>query len=178
MHLCPRGSQPSLNLDTRAVHCVVSWRRCTVHLPAAPHPSRNPGLELAATTLSQSRVFSAAALRHAGVPAYLAGRSRLLHPPELRSLDGSALWIDPLGRLRDVWRGAAAVVYRRRCLRSGVVARRGTRMARVPVSPAGAAARLPRRLPDLRVDLGRVALSRTPLDRLQAGHKAHLLPRL
>ena len=51
-------------------------------------------------------------------------------------------------------------------------------MARVPVSQAAAAVRLPRRLPDLRVDLGRVALSGTPLDRLQAGHKAHLLPRL
>src|ERR1700677_2005722 len=127
---------------------------------------------------SLSLAYFLPALRHAGVPAHLAGRSRLLHPPELRSLDGSALWIDPLGRLRDVWRGAAAVVYRRRCLRSGVVARRGTRMARVPVSPAAAAARLPRRLPDLRVDLGRVALSGTPLDRLQAGHKAHLLPRV
>jgi hypothetical protein len=49
---------------------------------------------------------------------------------------------------------------------------------RVPVSPTAAAVRLPRCLPDLRVDLGRVALSGTPLDRLQAGHKAHLLSRL
>jgi hypothetical protein len=46
MHLRPRRSQPSINGDARAVRCVVSWRRGAVHLPAATHPSRNPGLEL------------------------------------------------------------------------------------------------------------------------------------
>ena len=39
-------------------------------------------------------------------------------------------------------------------------------MARVPVSQASAAVRLPRRLSDLRIDLGSVALSGNPLDRL------------
>ena len=99
--------------DTRAVHHVVSWCRCTVHLPAAPHPSRNPGLGLAGTPLSQARVFSAADLCRAGLPAHLAGHSRRILPQQLRSRDGRDLWIGTLARLRDVWRGSAAVVYRR-----------------------------------------------------------------
>src|SRR5579864_8795500 len=144
----------------------VSWFRCAVHLPAAPHPTWDLGLGLAGTPLSQACVFPAADLCRAGLPAHLAGHSRRILPQQLRSCDGRYLWIGTLARLRDVWRGSAAVVYHRGYRPNCMGAWRGTWMARVPVSQASTAVRLPRRLSDLRIDLGSVALSGDPLDRL------------
>src|SRR5215472_16167878 len=137
-----------------------------MHLPAAPHPTWNIGLGLAGTPLFQARVFPATDLCRAGLPAHLAGHSRRILPQQLRSRDGRYLRIGTLARLRDVWRGSAAAVYRHGYRRSCMGAWRGTRMARVPVSQASAAVRLPRCLSDLRIDLGSVALSGDPLDRL------------
>jgi hypothetical protein len=101
------------------------------------------GWGLAGTPLSQARVFPAADLCRAGLPAHLAGHSRRILPQQLRSRDGRYLWIGTLARLRNVWRGSAADVYhhgyRRRCMGAW----RGTWMAQRRDVPRAASVRYP-----------------------------------
>src|SRR5450631_1391109 len=134
-----------------------------MHLPATPHPLGNTGLGLAGTPLSQDRVFSPTDLCRARLPPHLADDPWFVLPHNLRNDTVRHLRIDTLACSRHVWGGYAAVVYHH-CDRNGRMgARRGTGMARVPVPETSATVRLPRRLSDLRSDLGSLALSRAAM---------------